>query len=58
MSLGRLKQTLARARYRSAWDKEAVVTFFQETYHQNRMTHSGDTGTEDDAAELGQMTWR
>lgn len=115
VSLGRLKQTLARAGYRSEWDKydvvhkeriidqdtgglaegnsphsfgpapkysdrphlgrnglpiiemsnkglrnikEAVVTFFHETHHQNRMAGFGDTGTEEDAEAFGQMMWR
>ncbi|MEU2618259.1 hypothetical protein ABZ642_08810 [Streptomyces sp. NPDC007157] len=38
--------------------KEAVVTFFHETYHQHRMAGFGDTGTEEDAEEFGQMRWR
>jgi hypothetical protein len=115
VSLGRLKQTLARAGYRSEWDKydvvhkeriidqdtgglaegnsphsfgpapkysdrphlgrnglpiiemsnkglrnikEAVVTFFHETHHQNRMAGFGDTGTEEEAEAFGQMMWR
>jgi len=115
VSLGRLKQTLARTGYRSEWDKyevvhverivdhrtgdlaegnsphglnqapyyrpvpnraangkpiiemsnkglrnmkEAVVTFFHETYHQKRMAGFGDTGTEEDAEDFGQMMWR
>lgn len=38
--------------------KEAVVTFFHETYHQNRMANFGDTGTEKNAEAFGQMMWR
>ncbi|MFC3572624.1 hypothetical protein ACFOZ0_04865 [Streptomyces yaanensis] len=38
--------------------KEAVVTFFHETYHHYRMKNFGDTGTEDEAEEFGQMMWR
>ncbi|WP_406160483.1 hypothetical protein OG806_33200 [Streptomyces sp. NBC_00882] len=38
--------------------KEAVVTFFHETYHHDRMANYGDTGTEEKAEEFGQMMWR
>jgi RHS repeat-associated protein len=115
VSLGRLKQYLSRAGYRSEWEKydvvhkeqihhaetgdlvfgnsphswgpkpkfrdnphigrnglpiieisnmglrnmkEAVVTFFHETYHHYRMKNFGDTGKEEDAEEFGQMMWR
>ncbi|MDY0814717.1 RHS repeat-associated core domain-containing protein [Kitasatospora purpeofusca] len=115
VSLGRLKQYLSRAGYRSEWDKydvvhheriidgntgelnygnsphtyrtsypypakpktgrnglpiiemsnkglrnmrEAVITFFHETHHQNRMRNYGDTGTEKDAEDFGIMMWR
>lgn len=38
--------------------KEAVITFFHETYHQKQMRDYGDKGTEDDAEEFGQAMWR